>query len=127
MNDPVTASLGARNIGAKLAPSNRDYSVNGRNGARALSGREWWSEGAIGTECEVGIALEKMGSNSSNNDADDIRPLAIMAVPMPGKGASIPRPLAAFGEHGAPRGRAEARLRNVIMSNSGGIALGARK
>lgn len=127
MTEPNVASSDASNIETKLIPSNNENNNNNNGCTYVLSGRKWWSTGAMDPRCKVAIILAKMDNNNNNNIAMNSKSFTTMVVPMSRKGVNLVRPLTVFGNDDAPHGHAEVQLNNVIINTSEDIILGIGK
>lgn len=112
MTEPAVASSDATNLETKL-------SKHVRGGSRVeytLSGRKWWSTGAMDPRCRLALVVAKMddpsqeGRSTSKHGAH-----TIVAVELPHPSVRMVRPLTHFGYDDAPFGHAEVVLDNVRL------------
>lgn len=100
MTEPDVASSDATNIATRIRRDGRDYVV---------SGRKWWSTGAMNPDAKIFIVMGK-----TDPDADRHRQQSMILVPRDTPGVRIVRPLTVFGyddrDHG---GHAEIVLDDV--------------
>jgi acyl-CoA dehydrogenase len=85
MTEPDVASSDATNIATRIERDGDDYVV---------TGRKWWSSGAMSHRCEVGIV---MGVTSP--DADPYHRQSMILVPLDAPGVEVVRDLTVFGYH----------------------------
>ncbi len=93
MTEPDVASSDATNITTRIARDGGEY---------VITGRKWWTTGAMDPRCAVFIVM-----GVTNPDADPHRRHAMILVPRDTPGVRIVRPLAVFGFDDAPHGHAE--------------------
>ena len=100
MTEPDVASSDATNIATRIRRDGGDYVV---------SGRKWWSTGAMNPDAKIFIVMGK-----TDPDADRHRQQSMILVPRDTPGVRIVRPLTVFGyddrDHG---GHAEIVLDDV--------------
>jgi acyl-CoA dehydrogenase len=120
MTEPDVASSDARNLQAKLTKS---VGEDGR--ARyVLSGRKWWSTGAMDPRCGVALVVAEMDSSHSSltppseEKQSKFGNQTVVIVPMSHPGIKCVRPLTVFGYDDAPHGHAEVLLENVELDES---------
>lgn len=105
MTEPDTASSDATNIGTRLRRDGDHYVV---------SGRKWWSTGAMNPDAAIFIVMGK-----TDPDADRHRQQSMILVPRDTPGVRIIRPLSVFGyqdrDHG---GHAEIAFDDVRVPAS---------
>ena len=85
MTEPDVASSDATNIVCRIESDGDDY---------VITGRKWWSSGAISTRCKVAIV---MGVTSP--DADTYHRQSMVLVPLDAPGVKIVRNVNVFGYH----------------------------
>lgn len=83
MTEPDVASSDATNIATRIRRDGRDYVV---------SGRKWWSTGAMNPHAKIFIVMGK-----TDLDADRHRQQSMILVPRDTPGVRIVRPLTVFG------------------------------
>lgn len=83
MTEPDVASSDATNIATRIRRDGRDYVV---------SGRKWWSTGAMNPHAKIFIVMGK-----TDPDADRHRQQSMILVPRDTPGVRIVRPLTVFG------------------------------
>ncbi|WP_454157754.1 acyl-CoA dehydrogenase family protein [Microbacterium lacticum] len=83
MTEPDVASSDATNIATRIRRDGRDYVV---------SGRKWWSTGAMNPDAKIFIVMGK-----TDPDADRHRQQSMILVPRDAPGVRIVRPLTVFG------------------------------
>jgi alkylation response protein AidB-like acyl-CoA dehydrogenase len=125
MTEPDVASSDPTNLETKLTK------ILHKNGGveYVLTGRKWWSTGAMDPRCRVALVVAKMdyshpscsrssSSTSETNDKDENKHGAhtIVLVPLPHPGVRLVRPLTVFGYDDAPFGHAEVVLDHVQLS-----------
>ena len=86
MTEPEVASSDATNIATRIRRDGDDY---------VISGRKWWSTGAMNPEAEIFIVMGRTASPES--DAPRHRQQSMILVPRDTPGVTIVRPLAVFG------------------------------
>ena len=120
MTEPEVASSDATNIATRIRRDGDDY---------VISGRKWWSTGAMNPEAEIFIVMGRTALPES--DAPRHRQQSMILVPRDTPGVTIVRPLTVFGyddrDHG---GHAEVlfdRVRvpatNLIAGEGDGFAI----
>ncbi len=116
MTEPAVASSDATNIETSIRREGDEY---------VITGRKWWTSGAMHPHCQVMILMGK-------TDPDGPRHLqqSQVIVPMDTPGVTVERPLMVFGYDDAPHGHAEVNLEdvrvpveNVIGEEGGGFAI----
>ncbi len=86
MTEPEVASSDATNIATRIRRDGDDY---------VISGRKWWSTGAMNPEAEIFIVMGRTASPES--DAPRHRQQSMILVPRDTPGVTIVRPLTVFG------------------------------
>lgn len=124
MTEPAVASSDPTNLETKLT---KVVDGNGNISYR-LSGRKWWSTGAMDPRCRMALCVAKMdyshpsccpklqqeGDQSSSSPQHGAHTIVI--VPLPHPNVQMVRPLTVFGYDDAPFGHAEVLLDNVPLS-----------
>ncbi|MBA8817548.1 alkylation response protein AidB-like acyl-CoA dehydrogenase, partial [Microbacterium halimionae] len=109
MTEPDTASSDATNIGTRIRRDGDHYIV---------SGRKWWSTGAMNPDAAIFIVMGK-----TDPDADRHRQQSMILVPRDSPGVRTVRPLSVFGyddrDHG---GHAEIAFDDVRVPAANLIA-----
>ncbi|WP_297694991.1 acyl-CoA dehydrogenase family protein [uncultured Eudoraea sp.] len=99
MTEPNVASSDATKIETSILADGDDY---------IITGRKWWSSGAMDPNCKIAIVMGK-----TNFDAPRHLQHSMILVPMDTPGLEIIRPLSVFGYHDSPEGHAEIVLNKV--------------
>ena len=86
MTEPEVASSDATNIATRIRRDGDDY---------VISGRKWWSTGAMNPEAEIFIVMGRTASPES--DGPRHRQQSMILVPRDTPGVTIVRPLTVFG------------------------------
>ena len=86
MTEPQVASSDATNIATRIRRDGEEY---------VISGRKWWSTGAMNPEAEIFIVMGRTASPES--DAPRHRQQSMILVPRDTPGVTIVRPLTVFG------------------------------
>lgn len=120
MTEPAVASSDARNVCT-------DFRRQPGGGYR-VTGRKWWSTGAMHPHCKVYFVLGKCSGGAEQASAPTHgstgaqgpssarhREHSILVVPADARGVRIVRPLTAFGYDDAPVGHAEVALDGVAV------------
>ena len=90
MTEPGVASSDATNIAATITPDGDEYVV---------TGRKWWSTGAMRAECRLAIVM-----GVSDPDAERHARHSMILVPMDAPGVTLERSTSVFGYDDAPHG-----------------------
>mmetsp|Transcript_15856 Transcript_15856/g.22366 ORF Transcript_15856/g.22366 Transcript_15856/m.22366 type:complete len:452 (+) Transcript_15856:230-1585(+) len=124
MTEPQVASSDATNIETTLKRI-EDGDQKG-NIKYVLSGRKWWSTGAMDPRCHVAIVLAKMdyshpsctvSQNSSKINRHGSH--TVVCIPLKNNpGIRMVRPLTVFGYDDAPHGHAEVNLDSIVVDPS---------
>lgn len=93
MTEPAVASSDATNIEARIERDGDEY---------VLSGRKWWTSGAMDPRTKVCIFMGKTDPSAPRHLQQ-----SMVLVPMDAKGVEIKRFLPVFGYDDAPHGHAE--------------------
>ncbi len=83
MTEPEVASSDATNIATRISPDGDSYVV---------SGRKWWSSGAMNPRCKISIVM-----GVSDPDGPKHRRHSMILVPLDTPGVTIVRPTTVFG------------------------------
>jgi acyl-CoA dehydrogenase len=86
MTEPDVASSDATNIRARIERDGDDY---------VISGRKWWTTGAMSSRCKVLIFM-----GVTNPDADPYHRQSMVLVPIDTPGVTVKRGLSVFGYRG---------------------------
>lgn len=121
MTEPDVASSDATNIETKLTKTVGD----GGAVTYFLSGRKWWSTGAMDPRCKVAFVLAKMdyshpslkalSRDDTRNVVSDTNHGSHTVVIVPIHQIKLIRPLTVFGYDDAPHGHAEVSLPNISL------------
>ena len=116
MTEPAVASSDATNIETRIERAGGDYVV---------TGRKWWTTGAMAESCKVAIVMGK-----SDPDAPRHQQQSMILVPMESPGVRVERPLSVYGFQHPPLGHAEVvfdRVRvpaeNVLLGDGRGFEI----
>jgi acyl-CoA dehydrogenase len=85
MTEPEVASSDATNIACRIESDGDDY---------VITGRKWWSSGAMSPRCEVAIVM-----GVTNPDADTYHRQSMVLVPLDDPQVTIARDMTVFGYH----------------------------
>lgn len=99
MTEPEVASSDATNVQTAIVREGEEY---------VISGRKWWSSGAMHPHCRVAIVMGK-----TNTQAERHLQQSMILVPLDSPGLRILRPLSVFGYWDSPEGHAEIVLDQV--------------
>ena len=119
MTEPDVASSDPTNLETSL----QKQIVNGKV-QYVLTGRKWWSTGAMDPRCRLALVVAKMDyshpSCPQQEDANDSKHGAhtIVAVPMPQPSVNVKRALTVFGYDDAPHGHAEVELNQIRLTEA---------
>ncbi len=108
MTEPDVASSDARNIRTSIVRDGDEYVINGR---------KWWSSGAAGPRCEVGILM-----GVTDPDESSYRQQSMVLVPMNAPGVRIERELPVFGSYDGHGGHPEMAFEDVRVPVSNLLA-----
>jgi acyl-CoA dehydrogenase len=104
MTEPAVASSDATNIQSQIRRDGDHYVV---------SGRKWWTSGAMDTRCKIAIFM-----GLTDPDAPPYRRQSMILVPMDTPGVRVMRALTVFGYDDSPHGHAEVGFENVRVPAS---------
>lgn len=104
MTEPAVASSDATNIETAIVADGDDY---------VITGRKWWSSGAMDPNCKIAIVMGKTDFGAPRHLQQ-----SMILVPMNTPGLEIVRPLSVFGYNDSPEGHAEIILDNVRVPKS---------
>ena len=104
MTEPEVASSDATNILTSIVRDGDEY---------VITGRKWWSSGAMNPNCKVFIVMGKTDPSAPRHSQQ-----SMIIVPRDTPGVEIVRPLSVYGNWDSPEGHAEIRLNNVRVSVS---------
>jgi acyl-CoA dehydrogenase len=116
MTEPSVASSDPTNIETSLVKMVRSNGIV----EYELSGRKWWSTGAMDPRCRVALAVVKI-DYSHPSCQNQTKPNTkhglhtIVVIPMPSAGVVVKRALTVFGYDDAPFGHAEVILDKVKL------------
>ncbi len=99
MTEPDVASSDATNIQTSITREGDHYIV---------SGRKWWSSGAMHPSCRLYIVMGK-----TDPKADRHRQQSMILIPADSPGIKVVRPLPVYGNWDSPEGHAEVLLHKV--------------
>lgn len=115
MTEPAVASSDATNIACRIETDGDDY---------VITGRKWWSSGAISDRCRIAIVM-----GVTDPDADTYHRQSMVLVPLDTPGVTIVRNVDVFGYH--ERGghaeidydRVRVPRRNLLGEEGSGFAI----
>jgi acyl-CoA dehydrogenase len=90
MTEPDVASSDATNISTRIERDGDEY---------VITGRKWWSSGAMSPRCKVAIVM-----GVTNPDAEPHRRLSMVLVPLDSEGVHVRRATSVFGYTDGPHG-----------------------
>lgn len=120
MTEPDIASSDPTNLATKLTKR-----VVGSRIEYTLSGRKWWSTGAMDPRCQVAVVVAKMDYSDSSYENSRTKPSAsnakhgdhtIVLVELPNGGVHVKRALTVMGYDDAPFGHAEVELNHITLT-----------
>jgi len=85
MTEPDVASSDATNIECRIEPDGADF---------VITGRKWWSTGAVSPRCKVAIVM-----GVTDPDADAHHRQSMVLVPLDAPGVDVVRTTTVFGYH----------------------------
>jgi len=100
MTEPAVASSDATNIESQIRHDGDKY---------VISGRKWWTSGALDPRCKIFIFMGK--TDAANPDR--YRQQSMVLVPRDTAGVTVVRPLTVFGYDDAPHGHGEVDFDDV--------------
>jgi acyl-CoA dehydrogenase len=103
MTEPDVASSDATNISCMIEKQGDEY---------VITGRKWWSTGAMDPRCRMCIVMGRMKGSDWDSQPVHCRH-SMVIVPMPCPGLSVDRALQVFGYDDAPHGHAQVSLHRV--------------
>mmetsp|Transcript_12283 Transcript_12283/g.30071 ORF Transcript_12283/g.30071 Transcript_12283/m.30071 type:complete len:422 (+) Transcript_12283:39-1304(+) len=109
MTEPAVASSDALNIQTEIRRDGDSY---------VITGRKWWSSGALDPRCKVAIVLGKTDKSAPKHQQH-----AMIIMPMDAPGVTVIRPMLVFGYDDAPSGHPEVDLKEVRVP-LGNLVLG---
>ena len=104
MTEPDVASSDATNIETSIVADGDEYVV---------TGKKWWSSGAMDPNCRITIVMGK-----TSFDAPRHLQHSMILIPMDTPGLEVIRPLSVFGYQDSPEGHAEIVLNKVRVPKS---------
>ncbi len=104
MTEPDVASSDATNIACEIRGDGDDY---------VITGRKWWTSGALDPRCAIAIVMGKTRTDGPRHAQQ-----SMVLVPMKTAGVEIVRPLTVFGYDDAPHGHAEVIFHGVRVPKS---------
>jgi acyl-CoA dehydrogenase len=122
MTEPDTASSDPTNLQTLLR---KTVQADGSIGY-TLSGRKWWSTGAMDPRCRLALVVARMMADSEaeedERDAQRHTSHTVVAVALPNPRVRTVRPLTVMGYDDAPQGHAEVELDGVRLTEEDVIA-----
>jgi len=116
MTEPNVASSDATKIETSILADGDEY---------VITGRKWWSSGAMDPNCKIAIVMGKTDFGAARHLQH-----SMILVPMDAPGLEIIRPLSVFGYHDSPEGHAEIVLnkvrvpkKNIILGEGRGFEI----
>jgi len=113
MTEPDVASSDPTNLSTLLR---KTKTINGVDNY-VLSGRKWWSTGAMDPRCRIAIVVAKMETTDGTSNKNKHKSHTIVMVPLPHPAVKMIRPLTVFGYDDAPFGHAEVSLDEVPLTS----------
>jgi acyl-CoA dehydrogenase len=123
MTEPDVASSDPTNLSTTLV---KQQTMGSTTSSYLLTGRKWWSTGAMDPRCRFAIVVAKMETAGTNsNDATGSTTKnenkhgkhTIVMVPLPHPSVKMIRPLTVFGYDDAPFGHAEVALEGIPLTS----------
>jgi acyl-CoA dehydrogenase len=102
MTEPAVASSDATNIESQIVRQGDQF---------VITGRKWWTSGAMDPRCEIFIVMGK----SDAGNPDRYRQQSMVLVPRDTPGVRVMRPLTVFGYDDAPHGHGEVDFDKVLV------------
>jgi acyl-CoA dehydrogenase len=90
MSEPDVASSDATNIATRIERDGTDY---------VITGRKWWSTGALRPECEVAIVMAVIHPDAPRHERH-----SMVLVPLRNRGVTVRRSTSVFGYDDGPHG-----------------------
>jgi acyl-CoA dehydrogenase len=90
MSEPDVASSDATNIATRIERDGTDY---------VITGRKWWSTGALRPECEVAIVMAVIHPDAPRHERH-----SMVLVPLRSRGVTVRRSTSVFGYDDGPHG-----------------------
>jgi acyl-CoA dehydrogenase len=114
MTEPEVASSDPTNLSTLLT---KTKTATG-NDQYILTGRKWWSTGAMDPRCRIAIVVAKMETSDAGNEGSRNKhgKHTIVMVPLPHPLVKMIRPLTVFGYDDAPFGHAEVALEGIPLT-----------
>ncbi len=116
MTEPEVASSDATNIETSITADGDNY---------VITGRKWWSSGAMHPNCKIAIVMGKTDPKAARHEQQ-----SMILVPFDTPGFKIVRPLSVFGYNDSPEGHAEILLdkvrvpkENIILAEGKGFEI----
>ncbi len=116
MTEPEVASSDATNIQTSITREGNSY---------VITGRKWWSSGAMNPSTKVYIVMGKTDPTAHRHEQQ-----SMILVPADSAGIKIIRPLKVFGNFESPEGHAEIALdqvrvpaENILVGEGQGFAI----
>lgn len=111
MTEPDVASSDPTNLSTVLKKTGPNQYL--------LTGKKWWSTGAMDPRCRIAIVVARMESPNGPGDEDGNLhgKHTIVMVPMPHPAVKMVRPLTVFGYDDAPFGHAEVALEGISLTS----------
>jgi acyl-CoA dehydrogenase len=114
MTEPEVASSDATNIATKFV---KFFCPERNKQCYRISGRKWWSTGAMDPRCGVFIVMGQVVSGDTGEPVNSERHQShtMLVVPSKSDGVTLVRPLTVFNYDDAPFGHAEVLLNDVVV------------
>lgn len=120
MTEPDVASSDPTNLATSLTKKQTARGVE-----YVLTGRKWWSTGAMDPRCRLALVVARMDYNdgmNSQSQSSKHGAHTIVVVPLPQPGVIMERALTVLGYDDAPHGHAQVRLDNIRLTSANLIA-----
>jgi len=119
MTEVEVASSDATNMRATVEPADAPGGGSEEGGRLVLSGRKWWTSGAMDPRCKLCIFMGRhLDTPGGAGRAPSHRQHSMVLVPMAAPGVRIVRPLPVYGWLDAPHGHAEVHFERVMVPAS---------